>query len=110
MEHPRERTKNTQKVLIDADAFVALVVEDDASHERAATLFTHLEGEPVSFITSNYVFSEAVTVISQKAGRETALQFIDTLTSPSNTITIVRPNLDVDNRAIEWLRRKLQRM
>ncbi len=64
MEQPSGKSKqNNSIVLIDADAFIALVKEDDTNHARAVELLERLEPLPITFVTTNYVFSEAVTVI-----------------------------------------------
>lgn len=68
-------------VFVDSDAFVALAVEKDSNHRKALKILSDLSKRPVIFITSNYVFSETVTVISQKAGHDEAILFIKKIKS-----------------------------
>jgi len=71
-----------RKVLVDADAFVALVYAKDANHDAAAGVIESLLD--TQLVASSYAYGEAVTVISQKAGRTTAVKFIhDTNESPT---------------------------
>ncbi|HEX9722475.1 MAG TPA: PIN domain-containing protein [Candidatus Paceibacterota bacterium] len=63
-------------VFVDSDAFVAFVKGDDSNHARAVKIFEKLKTQHVKFLTSNYVFAETVTVISQQVGREQAFSFI----------------------------------
>ncbi len=63
-------------IFVDSDAFVALAVEKDSSHRKALKILSGLSQRYVIFTTSNYVFSETVTVISQKAGHDEAISFI----------------------------------
>ncbi len=51
-------------VFVDSDAFIALAKEDDSNHKKAKQIFEHLQKKSVTFITSNYVFSEVITVLS----------------------------------------------
>lgn len=68
-------------VFVDSDAFVALAIGKDSSHRKALKILSDLSQKPVIFITSNYVFSETVTVISQKAGHDEAISFIKKIQS-----------------------------
>ncbi len=72
---------NALSVLVDSDAFVALAVSHDSSHRKAFRILSDLLQKSTTFITSNYVFSETVTVISQKAGHDEALSFIKKIQS-----------------------------
>jgi predicted nucleic acid-binding protein len=87
-------------IFVDTDAFVALAVTNDTNHEKAIALVNALQQRPVIFFTSNYVFAESITVISQRASHEAALQYIDTMQSPENPFTIERAGDDIEDAAI----------
>lgn len=74
-----------RKVLIDADAFVGLIYKKDANHQAASHIIKLISD--VQLITSSFTYDEAITVLSQKAGRATALKFIKD-TQDSSTIII----------------------
>lgn len=69
--------KDTKKILIDADAFVALNYLDDFSHNRAVALSQEVKDLNISLITSDPAFGEAVTVISQRGGLDLAVAFAE---------------------------------
>jgi len=74
--------RKQKTIFVDSDAFVALAKEDDTNHTKAQQILTKLSRKPVLYTTSNYVFSETITVISQRVGRNQALSFIQELKSP----------------------------
>jgi predicted nucleic acid-binding protein len=97
-----EDQKSKQTVFVDSDAFVALLKEDDTNHEHALGILNELlERYDTTFVTSNYVFSEVVTVVSQKVGHSEAVAFIDTITSPEYYIEMKRVSPEVERQAIE---------
>lgn len=98
MENQRKRSKYT--ILIDADAFVALVKIDDANHQRAEDIYVALEDMSVEFYMTGYVFAEAVTVISQRISHEAAVQFIDTIKSSESSIQKLSDTREYENAAI----------
>ena len=63
-----------RRILIDADAIVGLIYKKDANHQAANRIIKLIPA--VQLITSSYAYGEAITVLSQKAGRATALEFI----------------------------------
>lgn len=71
-----------RKVLIDADAFVGLVYPQDSNHTTAIKIINLLAD--VQLIASSHAYGEAITILSQKAGRTVALKFISD-TSKSST-------------------------
>ena len=87
-------------IFVDTDAFVALAVANDTNHEKALTLLNALHKRLVIFFTSNYVFAESVTVISQRASHDAALQYIDAMQSLENPFLIERADDDIEDEAI----------
>ncbi|MCA9407519.1 MAG: hypothetical protein KC733_02425, partial [Candidatus Omnitrophica bacterium] len=65
----RQKEKNKAKVVfIDSDAFIAIVKKDDTNHNKAKNLFYSLKDKNIIFCSSNYVYSEVITVLSQRIG------------------------------------------
>jgi uncharacterized protein len=92
--------KTAIKIFVDADAFVALTVETDTNHEKARSLLNRLTVNPVLFLTSNYVFSESITIISQRASHQTAVTFIEKMQSMESPFQITRADEHIEEEAI----------
>lgn len=98
--------KTSINILVDADAFIAMVKDDDANHQKAARLFSQLEDNNISFVTTNYVFSEAVTVISQRTSHQTAINFINNMKSSDSIFSIIRMTQEIEDMAIEIFKKQ----
>ncbi|MDO8498045.1 MAG: PIN domain-containing protein [bacterium] len=92
---------NSQLVFIDSDAFIGLIKEDDAHYSQTQRSFSRLYKEKYEYITSNYVFSEVITVLSLRVGREGAIKFIDTIKTPLSEYRVVWINEEIEEKAIE---------
>ena len=96
-----DRRRTDKKiVLVDADAFVGFVKLDDANHTKAEHHFRRLKEQQYEFYTQYMVFSEAVTVLSQRISHEVAIQFINEVMSPTSYIQMLN-EWSVKDRAIE---------
>lgn len=69
---PNEKESN---IFIDTDAFVALIDKNDPNHGKAREINAYLEESKAIVYTSNFVFGEAVTVISQNVSHDMATVF-----------------------------------
>lgn len=67
----------TKILLVDTDAFVALVDPIDPSHKKAVEINNAIKLQKFSLITSDPAFGEAVTVLSQNTGLQTAIHFAE---------------------------------
>ena len=65
----------TKILLVDADAFVALSDPIDSSHKKAVEYKNKINAQKFLLITSDPAFGEAVAVLSQNAGLQTAIYF-----------------------------------
>lgn len=90
-----------QTIFVDADAFIALTKQDDSNHKRAKQIFEKLQDAPVTFVTSNLVFIEVVTVLSQRINHETAVIFINNMKSEDSIFQIERINEDTEEKAVQ---------
>lgn len=88
-------------IFVDSDAFVALIKKDDSNHKRAEQIFNALQDRDVVFYTSNYVFAESVTVISQRIGKDIALQFIETLKAKGTLFSTIWVTKEIEKEAIK---------
>lgn len=66
-----------KKLLVDADAFVALNAIEDSSHAKAIELSSLVDEQAILLFTSDPAFGEAVTIISQKVGLNKAIEFAE---------------------------------
>ena len=89
-----------QTLFVDSDGFVALSKEDDTNHTKALKLLQKAINISLSFVTSNYVFSEVVTVLSQRLGHNAALKFIREMKSPASGYTIKWIDENIEQEAI----------
>ena len=87
-------------VFVDADAFVALAREDDTNHTLALAVLARFTTQPTTLITSNYVFAECVTVISQRIDHAAALAFINTIKTPQSVFTMHRITEELEDAAL----------
>lgn len=94
------------QILVDSDAFVALLKIDDTNHHRAVALFDELEKQPVEFVTTNYVIAETVTVVSQRIGHDVAIAFIDTHRGTESSITTIQIDAIVHDQALDLFRKQ----
>lgn len=88
-------------IFVDADAFIALTKQDDSNHKRAKQIFEKLQDTLVAFVTSNLVFIEAVTVLSQRINHEVAVTFINNMKSEDSAFQIERINEDMEEKAVQ---------
>lgn len=93
-------------VFVDSDAFVAAVKKADTTHKKARSLFQKLKEQEAILVTSNYVFSETVTVISQKMGHDAAIFYIDSMQSTESMLLIKRIDEQLEEQAIEIFKKQ----
>lgn len=67
----------TKILLVDADAFVALSDPTDSSHKKAVEYKDKINLQKFSLVTTDPAFGEAVTVLSQNTGLQTAIDFAE---------------------------------
>lgn len=69
------RTLN--KLLVDADAFIALNDGTDANHSQALILWKVVSSKDFQLVTSDPALGEAITVISQNTKLKIAIDFAE---------------------------------
>lgn len=88
-------------IFVDSDAFIAFTKEDDSNHKRAQNIFEKLQDTQITFVTSNFVFAEVATVLSQRVSHKAAVIFIDNMKSSDNIFQIERVNEDTEEAATQ---------
>lgn len=88
-------------ILVDSDIFVAINKSDDTNHVRAKKILESLFAQQVCFVTTNYIFSEVVTVLSQKVGHASAVKFISDIKTPQSDLEVYWISLEIEEEAIE---------
>lgn len=76
---PGESTKYMLEVLVDADALVALVKDNEQNHKRALTISETLQKKGCVWYISPFTIGEVVTVISHKINQATAKKVLEEL-------------------------------
>lgn len=66
-----------KRILVDTDAFAALYNREDSNNTRARSISAAIVEEGNLPILSVFSYGESITVISQKVGRNSALQYMD---------------------------------
>ena len=61
------------KIFVDSNYFISLFNPVDGNYVGAVALFHALEREHMLLVTSNFVFAEVVTVLSQRQNRPSAI-------------------------------------
>ena len=65
------------RVFVDTSGILALLVEDDSSHERAARAFSRLAAGDASLLTTSYVLIETYALLGRRFGRDAVAAFRD---------------------------------
>jgi predicted nucleic acid-binding protein len=101
MEDQRSQKNKTTTVFVDTDILVAWAKSDDINHVRAEQIFRQLEDRHIVFFTSNDVFAEALTVVSQRVNHGTAIKLGNTLQSPDDSFQMKRVTEEVEELAFQ---------
>jgi predicted nucleic acid-binding protein len=64
------------RVLLDSDAVIGWLVEDDQHHERAVQLFDYILSEKMQPVVTNLMISECATWLSARVSQEVARAFL----------------------------------
>jgi len=90
-----------QKILLDSDILVSLNKTDDPNHAKAKKIQEKYSHTPHIFYLSNLVFSESITVISQKVNHQTAINFIKQFQSKKPHLNYIHVDQKLENLAIK---------
>lgn len=96
----------SNSILIDSDIFVAINKSGDSNHQKAKKILENLLTQIVCFVTTNYIFSETITVLSQKVGHAEAIKFISDVKSPQSDIEVYQVSPEEEEEAIEIFKKQ----
>ena len=92
-------------IFIDSNVFIAELNENDTLHSRAKSLLERIESQNLSSITSNFVISEAITVLSQRVGKNVAVSFADFIYNKNASIDIIAIDREIELEGLAYLKR-----
>jgi len=94
-------TNKMHQIFVDTWAWYALTDRNDADHLIAETANKQLLDEGHTFVTTNYVLSETVTLVRYKLYHEVAVQFWKTTRQliESGLVELVRVSESQEDRA-----------
>ena len=87
---------NVRKLLIDADAFVALNDKGDSNYQKVIKISEFITISKTTLFTSDPAFGEAITVISENVGLKKAVEFAEEVLRSNIEIIEVDPKLRRD--------------
>ena len=95
-----------RKIFVDTWAWYALTDRSDTDHKTAETVNARLINQGHTFVTTNFVMSESLTLIRYKMHHDIAVQFWETIQQldKSELVEIVRVNQAHEERAWEIFR------
>ncbi|MBI3335456.1 MAG: PIN domain-containing protein [Candidatus Portnoybacteria bacterium] len=92
-------------VFVDSNVFIALFNKDDSLHERAVKLWHSLRKRNYRVCVSNFVVSEVITVLSQRVGKEIAIEFAVTMYENERRETsIIYSSERIERKALEYIK------
>lgn len=90
-------------IFVDSSFWVGIRNREDAHHAEAKALLTSQGSEHL--VTSNHVRGETWTVLLRRAGRRSAVAFLDQLEG-SPRVDVIHLTPDLEDQALRWLRRR----
>lgn len=93
------------RVFIDANVFIALINQDDHLHQRAKELRNQLRKEKARLVTSNFVISEVLTVLSLRISKKKAVEFGRLVYQKTKSLRILRPTRGTEELAFGYFQR-----
>ena len=92
------------KVFVDSNVFIGVLNTHDALHEKALNLWETLKKEQCGLVVSNGIISEVITVLSQRVGKQKALDFAYSIYfDDKHEIEIVRLDETIELKALEHI-------
>ena len=98
------------KVFADTSGWASFFLEDDPHHAKAFSFLTQWKQQNRNIVTTNYVLSELIILLSPSRGkqRSVALNYIETIRS-ANWVEIVHIDESLDEKAWQLLANRLDK-
>lgn len=93
---------SSKTIFIDTSAFVGIYNTDDAHAKNAALINKKIQQRNINLLTTNYVVAEALTVISQRAGKPQARSFGDYIFS--GRLPILQIDEDLQQQSYDYFK------
>lgn len=87
-------------ILLDSDALIALINEEDEFHEKASAIRKKLEQSQTLFAVSRYIIAETATFLTLRVKKETANKFLKDMSEQE--INIIDTNEELEKLAKEY--------
>ena len=97
------------KIFIDANAFVSNTVPSDSLHQQAQRISSQLDQKTHEFFTSSDVLKESLTIISQRGGKQAALDFLVRMSNDQSQITVIFVDEQLHNQGLRWFQKIKQK-
>lgn len=98
------------KVFADTSGWASLFLEKDLYHAKASTIITQWQHQSQNVVTTNYVLSELIVLLSSFRGQQrlAILKFVETIRS-ADWIEIVHVDESLDAKAWQFLANRLDK-
>ena len=95
----------SNKVIVDTDAFLAWFMPDDLLHQEAVRIAGQIKQHKAATFLTNLVVAETSTALSNRAGQQTAIEFLDF----ASNLQVINVNEDLHSQAVELFRQKAKK-
>lgn len=104
--------EQSQPIFIDASAYLALVLPQDANRNKAVAISKKIFRKENTLVTSRAILGEVLTVCSQRHNRKAAVDFIKDIVASGTTIVLEDEKLiqkafalfqKIPNKDISWV-------
>lgn len=90
------------KLFVDTSWFKAFSDPKDDFYEEASQQFVKIKKEGIELVTTNFMLDESYTLIRNKVGYESAMEFRELLKSLSHVLELVRILPEDESNAWNW--------
>jgi len=88
-------------VFIDTNCFCGIYNSKDSLHLKSKKAFRNLKKQKHRLFTSNYIFAEALTILSQRAAKKISIEFGKDIFRQRSLINILTADLSTDLEAFK---------
>ena len=95
----------SSKVIVDTDAFLAWFMPDDLLHQEAVRIAGQIKQNKAATFLTNLVVAETSTALSNRAGQQTAIEFLDF----ASNLPVINVDEDLHLQAVELFRQQAKK-
>ena len=97
---------NSRQILVDSDAFVGWMNDNDAHHKKATDVFKKIKENQIKMMTNSWVVAETATVLSHRRGQSTARKFLQKIRDTGFPVIHVDEQLEQEATKVFELQEK----